>query len=86
MWGEGEGHRVVHKLSKGPTCTEDGQHENSGHIAFQELNSPGEGKAKGAGVGIAESGGQSRKVKKIRIITQQGCFSAFPEAGTGGLA
>lgn len=47
---------------------------------------PWEGKAKGTGVGIAEPGGQSRKVRKTRIVTEQGCFSVFPEAGTGGLA
>lgn len=77
---------MVHKLSVRPTCTEDGQHENSRHITFRELNSPGEGKAEGTGVGIAGSGGQGRKVGKIRIVTEQGCFSVFPEAGEEGLA
>lgn len=86
MWGRGRGHMVVHKLSKRPTCTEDGQHESSSHITFQGLNNPGEGKAEGIGVGIAESGGQGRKVRKIKVLTEQCYFSAFPKAGAEGLA
>lgn len=52
-WGSGgEGHRVVHKLSEKPTCTEDGKQEKtlqSSHFTGTELY-PGKGKAEGTGV------------------------------------
>lgn len=39
MGGRGEGHRVVHKLVKKPTCTEDGKQENAPQSChLQELN------------------------------------------------
>lgn len=85
--GGGEGHRVVHKLSKKPTGPADANRKIlSSHVTLLELYSPGQGKAEGTGVRIAESGGQDGEAKKTRIVTEKGGFSLFLEAGEEEIA
>lgn len=63
--GGGEGHRVVHKLSKKPTGPADANRKIlSSHVTLLELYSPGQGKAEGTGVKSLSLEGRMGKPEK----------------------
>ena len=63
--GGGEGHRVVHKLSEKPTCTEDGKQERTlSPVPLEELDFILEkGRLRAQEVRAAESGGQGGEAR-----------------------